>query len=61
MKQEYYGAIAILALFGVVAFTETLPLISAAFLAGIAGCLIKGRLWIIEEERGERVDSCSEE
>lgn len=61
MKQEYYGAIAVLALFGVVAFAETLPLLSAAFLAGIAGCLIKGRLWNVEEERGERVDSCSEE
>lgn len=54
MKQEHYGAIAILALFGVVAFVETLPLLSAAFLAGIVGCLIKGRLWDIEEERGEK-------
>ena len=61
MKQKHYGAIAVLALFGVVAFVETLPLLSAAFLAGIASCLIKGRLWEIEEERGERVDSCSEE
>lgn len=48
MKQEHYGAIAVLALFGVVAFAETLPLLSAAFLAGIAGCLIKGRLWEIK-------------
>lgn len=60
MKQEHYGAVTLLLIFGTALFAELLPLASVLCLAGVAGCLIKGELWEFNTERNGENDSSSD-
>lgn len=60
MKQEHYGAIALLLIFGTALFAELLPFVSMLCLAGVVTCLIKGELWEFKTERSGENDSSSD-
>lgn len=60
MRQEHYGAFAMLLAFLTALLAEALPMISAICVAGVVGCVIKGELWEFKEGRGDAVDNDSD-